>query len=104
MLIPIKVNDPTIIKYLDIGDLVYLRYINNDLVAFSNDRIQIGNVVSKSICQIEDNCEQQESVSYLIWAIFKKSIIIEFNGYIPTRNVSQAKVYQNISKKRFFGL
>lgn len=88
MLIPIKVNDPTIIKKLDIGDLVYLRFINNDLVAFSNDRIQIGNVVSKSICQIEDKCNQQEYVSYLIWAIFKKSIIIEFNGYIPTINVS----------------
>ena len=88
MLIPIKVNDPSTIKYLDIGDLVYLSYINNNLVAFSNDRTQIGNVVSKSICRIQDKCNQKESVSYLIWAIFKKSIIIEFNGYIPTRNVS----------------
>jgi len=88
MLIPIKVTDPIIIKKLDIGDLVYLRYINNDLVAINNNRIQIGNVVSKSICQIEDKCNQQENVCYLIWAIFKKSIIIEFNGYMPTRIVS----------------
>jgi len=88
MLIPIKVIDPAIIKYLDIGDLVYLKYINNDLVAISNDRIQIGNVVSRNICQIEDKCKQQEIVSYLIWAIFKKSVIIEFNGYLPTSNVS----------------
>jgi len=58
------------------------------LVAINNNRIQIGNVVSKSICQIEDKCNQQESVCYLIWAIFKKSIIIEFNGYMPTRIVS----------------
>jgi hypothetical protein len=88
MLIPIKVNDPSTIKYLGIGDLVYLRYINNNLVAISEDRTQIGNVVSKSICQIEDKCKQQETVSYLIWAIFKKSIIIELNGYMSTRIVS----------------
>jgi hypothetical protein len=88
MLIPLKPYNPSIIKSLTIGEMIFLNYINNDLVAVLNDGTIIGKLGTKSHWQIETRCSQQEGISYLIWAIFKKTIIIEFNGYTPKRNVS----------------
>lgn len=88
MLIPLKPYNSSIIRSLTIGELVFLNYTNNDLVAVLNDGTIIGKLALKSHWQIETRCSHQENISYLIWAIFKKTIIIEFNGYTLPRNVS----------------
>lgn len=79
MLIPIKVNDQSIIIKLLIGDNVFIRYKNNNWVAMINDSIIIGNLASKTTKKIVNNFKEQDNNGYEIWAIFKKSIIIEKN-------------------------
>ena len=78
MLIPIKVNDQSIIIKLLIGDNVFIRYKNNNWVAMINDSIIIGNLAPKTKKMV-DKFKEQDNKGYKIWALFKKSIIIEKN-------------------------
>jgi predicted membrane-bound dolichyl-phosphate-mannose-protein mannosyltransferase len=98
MLIPLKVLDTSIVKSIVIGELVFLRYINNDLVAVLNNSTIIGKLATKSIWQLESKCLHEDNVSFLIWAIFKNSLILEFNGFTPI-TVSNPNVYQNNSSE-----
>ena len=87
MLIPIKVNDQSIIIKLLIGDNVFIRYKNNNWVAMINDSIIIGDLASKTTKKMVDKFKEQDNNGYEIWAIFKKSIIIEKNCCMPKKYV-----------------
>ena len=87
MLIPIKVNDQSIIIKLLIGDNVFIRYKNNNWVAMINDSIIIGNLASKTTKKMLNKFKEQDNKGYQIWAIFKKSIIIEENCCMPKKYV-----------------
>lgn len=87
MLIPIKVNDQCIIIKLLIGDNVFIRYKNNNWVAMINDSIIIGNLASKTTKKMLNKFKEQDNKGYQIWAIFKKSIIIEENCCMPKKYV-----------------
>jgi hypothetical protein len=86
MLIPIKVNDQSIIIKLLIGDNVFIRYKNNNWVAMINDSIIIGKLASKTTKKMVDKFKEKDN-GYQIWAIFKKSIIIEKDCCKPKKYV-----------------